>query len=652
MKILVLGFSVTVENNGFVEQARARLSGPDAPVLVKTGMGGMQPYHGRYLFPSIIERHQPDAIVLDIATPAFRNFSTSQAPYKASLHSVLRTCRDQGIRLALLDLPRNDVDYADDWVTRYNAKVCARLGLPHHIVPLTDGLLRDEVHPTSEGQAIYADVLLDLMGQAALVPELPPEMIENLPWFDAVAVDDIAPPELPREHIDRGDLAVELVELAAGQTVEIDLGEPVKVCGLTSRMGPRTGTLELRMGGSTLRQASYDQFCYYNRVGAALFGGQNASAAKVCETLRITQLPDLPDVALRKGEADTGPRLGGLGHLFIETDAPRCARPGRRNTPMKVLVFGFSVTAETGGYVERCATICETELPGVEVVKVAIGGLQPDHARHLLEDVVATHAPDAIIMEVATAVYRLRPRSSAQIADHTAGMEAVFALCRERGMHCGILDLPLDGICDDDDWMAETDAGFSKRYNVPFHREPLNNALLRDNVHPNEEGKDHYARVLFELVEKVVRTRPDFAAMTAERSFGAYPVQTLDIPNGTFRQFSRAGFVTPMLELPEGRPIGINLPELVTVTGLIMLMGPKSGTLRLMVGDKVDKMYCYDRHCYYERVGGKPLTPRLASRIAVMQTPDLPPDDLLKGEKDLGPRSGGITHVLFERVSD
>jgi len=319
---------------------------------------------------------------------------------------------------------------------------------------------------------------------------------------------------------------------------------------------------------------------------------------------------------------------------------------------MKVLVFGFSVTAESNGLVERCAAICASERPGIEVTKVAVGGLQPDQARHLIEDIVATHAPDALIVEIATAGYRLRKRTDAQIADHSATMEAVFSLCKDRGMRCGILDLPLEGINDADDWMAETDADFSKAYGVPFHREPLDMSILRDNVHPDEAGKDRYARVLFDLVVRVCDSSPDFSTITRRRSFGAWAVRDLDIPNGTFREFSRAGFVAPMLELAEGRPIDINLPEPVMVAGLIVLMGPQSGTLRLMVGDTGDRTHCYDRHCYYARVNGKPLTPRVASRIAVVQTPDIPPEELLKGDKDFGPRFGGITHVLYERQGD
>jgi hypothetical protein len=97
---------------------------------------------------------------------------------------------------------------------------------------------------------------------------------------------------------------------------------------------------------------------------------------------------------------------------------------------MKFLVFGFSVTAEANGYVERGAALRAVTHPQDEIGKVAIGGLQPDHARHLIRDIIAKHQPEALIIEVATAVYRLRPETPAQIADHIAGIEALLRFAK------------------------------------------------------------------------------------------------------------------------------------------------------------------------------------------------------------------------------
>ncbi|WP_146591385.1 SGNH/GDSL hydrolase family protein [Puniceibacterium confluentis] len=317
MKILVLGFSVTAEKQGYVETAIARLPAGTDLQIVKAGFGGMQPYHARYLFPGIIAEHAPDAIVLDHATPAFRNFSVSHDPYRNAFLSILRACTERGIRLAVLDLPRNDVDYADDWVSRENAELCAALNLPYHRVPLTEGLLRDEVHPTAQGLETYADALLSLIPQAAPVA-VAPGLVSALPRYDAITVTQMAGPAFARQVIDRGNFVVTLVELAAGADIRLEFADPVRVCGLTARMGPRTGLLGLDMDGSTLRQMSYDKFCYYDRVGAFLFGGQNAGGARTCRVLRIEQLPDLPETELLKGTKNTDSRVGALGHVFIE----------------------------------------------------------------------------------------------------------------------------------------------------------------------------------------------------------------------------------------------------------------------------------------------------------------------------------------------
>ena len=315
---------------------------------------------------------------------------------------------------------------------------------------------------------------------------------------------------------------------------------------------------------------------------------------------------------------------------------------------MKFLVFGFSVTAEANGYVERGAALRAVTHPQDEIGKVAIGGLQPDHARHLIRDIIAKHQPEALIIEVATAVYRLRPETPAQIADHIAGMEALFAICKERDMHCGIFDLPLTGVEDDKDWMTRTNAALSRTYNVPHRMLPLTEGTLRDTVHPNEEGKDLYAGVFAGLVDDVHGAVPDFSTLAPKRSFDAFAIKDLNVLDAVYRDFGRAGFEEKMLVINAGETVQIALPRPVKVTGLIMRMAPTSGTFVIQRGEAEDRMHCFDRHCYYERVNGKPLKPVITDHLSVFQDPAIPPEELLKGDKDEGPRLGGITHILYE----
>ena len=48
------------------------------------------------------------------------------------------------------------------------------------------------------------------------------------------------------------------------------------------------------------------------------------------------------------------------------------------------------------------------------------------------------------------------------------------------------------------------------------------------------------------------------------------------------------------------------------------------------------------------RVGGRSFTPVTTDKFVVAQSAKLPETELLKGVKDTGPRTGGITHILYE----
>ena len=310
--------------------------------------------------------------------------------------------------------------------------------------------------------------------------------------------------------------------------------------------------------------------------------------------------------------------------------------------------MGFSVTAEAGGYVERCASLCKKSYPNYDVTKVGLGGLEPDHARHLASGIVDTYKPDALIIEMATSAYRDQPESQQLVADHFGSMEALLAICKDRNMACGILDLPKTGIIGDRDWTVETNAELSRRCSIPHSVVPLNQELLRDKVHPTEEGKNFYATALYELVDAVFHAKPDFSDLAPVRSFDAYAMKNINITGADYGNFSRAGFDEKMLLISEGETVEIPLPEKVMVTGLIMRMGPKSGTFLIHRDGVEGVMNCYDRHCYYTRIGGKSLKPVVTDQVSVFQSSTLPLEELLKGDKDNGPRIGGITHILYE----
>lgn len=307
--VLVLGFSVTAENPGFVEAARKSLKPEAGVVLHKIGLGGLQPYHMRHMLEEIFQTFDPDQVVAELATPAFRNFPRPPEDHQATVQALVNFCADRGVALCFFDMPRTDVDSNTDWVFAMHKAACDAHGLPYLRAPEDEGLLRDIVHTTPAGTAAYADALLELLEMPCVIPQRSSKAPQDR--FGALLISQGASQEL--YSFSRGGYTVEAPQLRAGETITIAFGKPTRVCGISYLMGPRSGKLSLSSGSDKRNVSCYDQFCYYERFGAMMFDPQ------LWETVEITQLPDMPDTPLLKGEANMSERLGVPVHLFTLT---------------------------------------------------------------------------------------------------------------------------------------------------------------------------------------------------------------------------------------------------------------------------------------------------------------------------------------------
>ena len=316
---------------------------------------------------------------------------------------------------------------------------------------------------------------------------------------------------------------------------------------------------------------------------------------------------------------------------------------------MKALVFGFSVTAETDGFVERWRSEFGQMQGLLEVAKVGIGGLQPYIIRHFFGTILDREAPTFVVIEIASAITRKVEGTDVVVFDHTRTLLAIFNECCSRGIRCGILDLPLIGLDPTKDWMSDLHAMQCARFNVAHFRADLDPTALKDVVHPNEKGKILYAGALQKLFEKMLAATPDFAHLEPVNEFGAFPIESLMTTGGIERNFERAGFVAKAVSVDENQTISISLPRIVVVSGVLALMGPRSGMMEVTTGARSTIIRCYDSHCYYERVGGMRITPTECDFLLIKQLPGIPSDiQLQKGERNDGHRIGAITHVLYE----
>ncbi|TMM49384.1 hypothetical protein [Sulfitobacter sabulilitoris] len=314
-KVLILGFSVTAETPGFVEQAGKLIGDGAAMTLRKVGLGGLQPYHMRHLLSEILDDVNPDTIIAEFATPGFRKFGRHPADHQNTLATLINACADRGIALALLDLPRTDVDAQTDWLFAMHKEFCATNGLPYLCIPDGDGLLRDVVHPNSEGVAVYARALADFLEHPRVTPG--PDRKRPVALFSAIHVSEHVPGRGDRlSTFSRSGYSVEMTPISVGETISLTIPAGMDLCGFTYLMGPRSGIVQYTDGHEDRRLRCYDQFCYYERLGAQIIDPVS------WDTISMTQLPDLPDTPLLKGEADTSDRIGQLGHLLTTGNTP------------------------------------------------------------------------------------------------------------------------------------------------------------------------------------------------------------------------------------------------------------------------------------------------------------------------------------------
>ncbi|SDE60282.1 SGNH/GDSL hydrolase family protein [Ruegeria marina] len=306
-KVLVVGFSVTAETPGFVGAAQHNLE--NIFDIQKAAIGGIHPHDLRHLFDSIMETYRPDIVILELSTAGFRQLKFGAGDHLKSLNALLGCCARLKAKVAFLDLPRNDVDYSNDWLYDMHEKICHEHDFPIVQIKKVTGLLRDFVHPSEEGIKVYSLALQELLSRDLRVPS-PNFETANHHQYGALLAHDLLCAGAASRLFRRSGYEVNCVELTPGKPLELKLETPEIISGATFLMGPRSGMIRLTYDGGERIANCYDQFCYYERFGLNKFEPFTATS------ILLEQLPDIPQTALLKGDVDTSERRGYLAHLL------------------------------------------------------------------------------------------------------------------------------------------------------------------------------------------------------------------------------------------------------------------------------------------------------------------------------------------------
>lgn len=317
-RVLCLGYSVT-EQVGYVERA-ADLAMREASgfTFVKSGWGGHSIHAIAYMIDEILDAIACDCVLLELFTGNVRYFEPPAL--RGFLDQILAATARRGLPVAFLDLYQGGVDYATEPVANLLAEYEACLGIPvldlaGILAAADDGrraaLLKDGTHVTPAGADFYA-------GQIhAFLKRRPPatgyvRRFRRLPTLylshKLAAMPDQACPVMLR----RNGMDLFFAEIPEGQALAVDLGRRSEVRGVMTTYGPKGGTLRVSNSetGQSREVLLYDRFSYYARSIVMNL------KMKGVRTLALLQLDGVPKIELAKGEADLGPRIGYLSHVF------------------------------------------------------------------------------------------------------------------------------------------------------------------------------------------------------------------------------------------------------------------------------------------------------------------------------------------------
>lgn len=322
-----------------------------------------------------------------------------------------------------------------------------------------------------------------------------------------------------------------------------------------------------------------------------------------------------------------------------------------------ICFLGFSVTADKGGYVESLSEA----LPDLEIEKVGIGGVHPHQAKYIFSKYIEQTDHDLYFIEWITSSFR----NFLSLHEYACCLISIIDKIRLKGAVPVLLDLPKIEIDYSKDWVLDFHQKLSKKYNVDRvclcehigkYNIPID-SLLKDAVHPNEEGIALYSHLLSKRVLNLIQKERSSLSILDDKFTNVYSsINILDTrvsAKGQFSEykFERSGYVSEFAVVAEKNEVVIkfNGQAEFKMAGFCYLMGPKSGLVQLTTEDnRIRMVNTYDQHCYYTRLGAFALPSGGMSSMHLMVLPDLPEIELQKGVVDKGAREVAIGDIFLE----
>ncbi len=297
---------------------------------------------------------------------------------------------------------------------------------------------------------------------------------------------------------------------------------------------------------------------------------------------------------------------GGLG------DLPRRLR----ERPCTIAYLGASVTAQSDGYRTRLHEAIGRRT-GQEHLAVAagVGSVGSISGVFLMDDLVLAHDPDLCLVEFTTTdLGGETPPEAVEPAVEGIVLKLRDAGCAACLLHLYRADMPAG----EDDPVLAAYARVARRHAIPLIdvagalRERVGSGalavpdLVRDHVHTTPAGSDLVADAVDRGLARIEASEPGAApapeaphpdSFHRARLVAARTDMALDPARAREGRFR---FVRPYVEVAPGNPLRATFAgELV---GLVAIVGPSSGWVRVTAGENVQDVLLWDPWCHYDRL--------------------------------------------------
>ncbi|WP_175836412.1 hypothetical protein [Burkholderia anthina] len=313
-KVMIIGFSVVGNLTKLIDGTKI-----DNFTFSVRAMGGNHFNVLPYLIKRFLDEDQPDIVVLDLVSTPCRSWATPEA-FERCLKWMTFFVGQAGKQLIFWNLFRNDVDEKTDHLlkaTRRTALDCG-FGLLDMYETLktcnedSDRIYWDGVHPSEYGMLFHQDSLVQYLTNAAHeVNRAKPIPIVQAAMPTSWGAKDLTT-DFPMGKFERFGFHSETVDFYDEKKFSVSVPSRSSFYGVFFVTGPEAGTIEIEHSGKLQSVPVYDRWSYYARLVFSAFSGGVVSQGNVT----FHQRPEIPEIALAKGEANNAKRRGSICYLL------------------------------------------------------------------------------------------------------------------------------------------------------------------------------------------------------------------------------------------------------------------------------------------------------------------------------------------------